>query len=225
MDKKPPIVNRIIDDERAGIFHSSAYGRAQSGDTMGAASTESFSARQKVERNRKTIRNYRDSLVAEQRFKPPEWKNAEAGDSEQQNKADFWGVGTQGSKSGSGSGSGRTAGAKKAEEGPANLYVTAEKRAEMSAKFAGRTNAGPGAKTGSNRGGASGARHDISGVNKGSSGLNRGSLSSNRGSLNQNRGGLGSDRGGFEMSRGISGINRGVAQPSQTRPPRAPGQF
>lgn len=65
-----PIVKRLIRDKKAEFFHSSAYGRAQSGGTIGAASTESFAKRREIDKNRQNIRKYDDSLVAEQRFNP-----------------------------------------------------------------------------------------------------------------------------------------------------------
>lgn len=65
-----PIVKRMIRDEKSDFFHSSAYGRAQSGGTIGAASTESFDQRRKIDENRQNIRKYDDSLVAEQRYNP-----------------------------------------------------------------------------------------------------------------------------------------------------------
>lgn len=65
-----PIVKRLIRDEKSEFFHSSAYGRAQSGGTIGAASTESFDQRRKIDENRQNIRKYDDSLVAEQRYNP-----------------------------------------------------------------------------------------------------------------------------------------------------------
>ena len=63
-----PFAKRLMKDDRAEIFHSSAYGRAQSGGAMGAASTESFEERKKIDESRKTIRKYDDSMVAEQRY-------------------------------------------------------------------------------------------------------------------------------------------------------------
>ena len=126
MANNPKIVKRMINGERAGIFHSSAYGRAQSGSTMGAASSESFAERRKVDENRQNIRKYSDSMVAEQRF------NSEAvGATRLDNPAKVGSEDRQAKQQSAGIGAARTK--------RADLYKTAEKRAEMSARFAGRT--------------------------------------------------------------------------------------
>ena len=126
MANNPKIVKRMINGERAGIFHSSAYGRAQSGSTMGAASSESFAERRKVDENRQNIRKYSDSMVAEQRF------NSEAvGATRLDNPAKVGSENGQAKQQSAGIGAARTK--------RADLYKTAEKRAEMSARFAGRT--------------------------------------------------------------------------------------
>ena len=52
-------------EKKADIFHSSAYGKAQSGGVMGSASVGSFSDRMKMDRNRTVVKRYDDSkLVA-----------------------------------------------------------------------------------------------------------------------------------------------------------------
>lgn len=52
-------------EKKADIFHSSAFGKAQSGGVMGSASVGSFSDRMKMDRNRTVVRRYDDSkLVA-----------------------------------------------------------------------------------------------------------------------------------------------------------------
>lgn len=70
-------------EKKADIFHSSAYGKAQSGGVMGSASAKSFGDRMKMDRNRTTIRRYDDSkLVAgakdngphAKKYTPPEKK-------------------------------------------------------------------------------------------------------------------------------------------------------
>ena len=52
-------------DKKVDFFHSSAYGKAQSGGVMGSTSAESFNDRMKIDRNRTVVRRYDDSkLVA-----------------------------------------------------------------------------------------------------------------------------------------------------------------
>lgn len=68
MIKKNPFVKMLIRDQKSDIFHTSAYAKAQSGSSFGAASSESFAARQKIDQNRQNIRKYNDSRVAAQRF-------------------------------------------------------------------------------------------------------------------------------------------------------------
>lgn len=58
----------FIKEQKKDIFHSSEYGKAQSGEMMGAMSIKSFNERMKVEQNRQVIKGYNDSRVAEQRF-------------------------------------------------------------------------------------------------------------------------------------------------------------
>ena len=185
MTNNPKIVKRMINGERAGIFHSSAYGRAQSGSTMGAASSESFAERRKVDENRQNIRKYSDSMVAEQRFNSEaagatrldnptkvgsengagyyedmlqsakKGMETDLGETEQmaieaRKRLDEAKKQTQQVTKGAAGGRvvGRTTGGQAgqqrsgigaAQTNRANLYNTAEKRAEMSARFAGRT--------------------------------------------------------------------------------------
>lgn len=51
------------DDKKEDIFHSSAYGVAQNGAGMGAASTQSFRERQKIEENRQKVGGYNRSGI------------------------------------------------------------------------------------------------------------------------------------------------------------------
>ncbi len=53
----------IIKDNKDDVFHSTAYSKAQNGGSMGAASTETFAARQALERNRQHIANYHQSNI------------------------------------------------------------------------------------------------------------------------------------------------------------------
>jgi hypothetical protein len=46
------------------ILHSSAYAKAQNSGNMGATSVESFKARMMMEQNRKNIRGYGNSRIA-----------------------------------------------------------------------------------------------------------------------------------------------------------------
>ena len=65
---KNPFAKFVIRDKKEEIFHSSEYGRAQSGEAMGATSAVSFDMRMEMEKNRQIVRRYNDSRVAEQRF-------------------------------------------------------------------------------------------------------------------------------------------------------------
>lgn len=58
-----PFLNRLMDDEAGDVVHSSAYAKAQNGGTIGAASTESFTERQKIDNDRSYIKKYNDSRV------------------------------------------------------------------------------------------------------------------------------------------------------------------
>ena len=64
MIQKNPFTQFLIKGKKQDFFHSSAYGKAQSGNVIGVASTESFSQRQKIEHNRQNIRRYKDSKIA-----------------------------------------------------------------------------------------------------------------------------------------------------------------
>ena len=58
------------DEDKSEVFHSSAYGQAQNGASMGSASTESFEARRNQDRNRQFIKGYNDSKVMGSAFSP-----------------------------------------------------------------------------------------------------------------------------------------------------------
>ena len=58
------------DENKSEVFHSSAYGQAQNGSSMGAASTESFTARREQDGSRRFIKGYGDSKVASSAFSP-----------------------------------------------------------------------------------------------------------------------------------------------------------
>lgn len=60
-----PFLKRLMKKEmKEEIFHSSAYGRAQNDDKVGAASVESFRRRQEIEKNRKMVESYGSSQLA-----------------------------------------------------------------------------------------------------------------------------------------------------------------
>ena len=61
-----PFLKYVSHEKKEDIFHSSAYGKAQNGSNMGAASSESFADRRKMERNRQVIRGYNDARVVSQ---------------------------------------------------------------------------------------------------------------------------------------------------------------
>ena len=50
-------------DEKKDVFHSSAYAKAQNGDNIGVASTESYNVRVNISQNRSKVGGYRDSEI------------------------------------------------------------------------------------------------------------------------------------------------------------------
>lgn len=61
---RPRSMNDILQkNQRNEMFHSSGYGVAQSGKSMGAADLASFAARQAMEAKRQFVRGYRDSKL------------------------------------------------------------------------------------------------------------------------------------------------------------------
>lgn len=51
-------------EKKEDIFHSSTYGKAQSGRVMGSTSSESFADRMRIDKNRKMVSGYnRSNLV------------------------------------------------------------------------------------------------------------------------------------------------------------------
>lgn len=56
----------VIKDNKGDFLHSSGYAKAQNGSSMGAASTQSFEDRMKMEKNRRKIRGYNDSRIMTQ---------------------------------------------------------------------------------------------------------------------------------------------------------------
>lgn len=56
-------------DDKAEIFHTSAYAQAQANEAIGAAAgTESFQVRQELENQRKFVRGYKDSKLMQGTF-------------------------------------------------------------------------------------------------------------------------------------------------------------
>ena len=56
-----PLIKYLAKNKSEEVFHSSAYARTQNGSNMGAASSQSFAERKRIEENRQRIRGYRDS--------------------------------------------------------------------------------------------------------------------------------------------------------------------
>ena len=63
MDKNP-FLKQLMKDEKADVVHSSAYAKTQNTNGIGAASVESFAARQALEAKRTMVKNYKDSMIA-----------------------------------------------------------------------------------------------------------------------------------------------------------------
>lgn len=59
-----PFLKRMMkNDKQEDIFHSSAFGQAQSGASMGAASTSSFQSRRSIDKDRKIVGGYGNSQI------------------------------------------------------------------------------------------------------------------------------------------------------------------
>lgn len=85
---KNPFMKYIAREKKENIFHSSAYGKAQSAGALGATSKESFEERMKIEKNRQIIQKYNDSRIVSgacsngpraKRYVPPEKRNGATG--------------------------------------------------------------------------------------------------------------------------------------------------
>lgn len=63
---KNPFIKFVVKEKKQDIFHSSGYGKAQSGEVIGTASSMGFDERVKIERNRQIVRGYNDSKIARQ---------------------------------------------------------------------------------------------------------------------------------------------------------------
>lgn len=74
MDENGDLIRRYVqkNDKMEDIFHSSAYGKAQSGQGIGTTTAQSFKQRQEIEERRNMVRGYGDSsVVNEARAKGP----------------------------------------------------------------------------------------------------------------------------------------------------------
>lgn len=61
---KNPFLKYVMKDKKEDVFHSSAYAKAQNGASIGAASSESYAVRVKINSNRKMVGNYGSSRIA-----------------------------------------------------------------------------------------------------------------------------------------------------------------
>lgn len=57
-------MQQFQDSDKQNIFHSSGYARAAHGNQIGASSMQSFGQRYQLDRNRRIVQRYHDSLVA-----------------------------------------------------------------------------------------------------------------------------------------------------------------
>ena len=60
---KNPFIKMLEKEDRSSIFHSSAHARMQSEGHFGAASSETFAQRTKIEQNRQYIQQYGSSSI------------------------------------------------------------------------------------------------------------------------------------------------------------------
>lgn len=84
---KNPFLKYVMKEKKENIFHSSAYGKAQNAEAIGAASVESFEERMKVDKNRQIVKGYNDSRIVNgmyangpraKQYVPPEKKDMSA---------------------------------------------------------------------------------------------------------------------------------------------------
>ncbi len=82
---KNPFLKYVMKEKKEDIFHSSMYGKAQSGEGIGAASSQGFMERMKIDKNRQHVKGYGDSKVVTEirgevlkakTYTPPETKTA-----------------------------------------------------------------------------------------------------------------------------------------------------
>ena len=63
MIQKNPFLKYVMKDKKEDVFHSSAYAKAQNGESMGAASSESYNVRVNINQHREKVRGYGDSEI------------------------------------------------------------------------------------------------------------------------------------------------------------------
>ena len=108
--QKNPFLKYVIKDNKEDFFHSSAYGKAQSGANMGAASTESYQVRVNIDRNRQNVKGYKDSeLMTDIKDNTPKAKTYNPSEDITARGAGNAGVGS-GASSNAGAGVGSNAG-------------------------------------------------------------------------------------------------------------------
>lgn len=56
-------LHKFIGQPQDNPFHSSGYAKVASGDSIGASSAETFGQRRHIERNRRAVGRYGDSLI------------------------------------------------------------------------------------------------------------------------------------------------------------------
>ncbi|MDR3297840.1 MAG: hypothetical protein LBT19_00450 [Candidatus Nomurabacteria bacterium] len=64
MANNNPLLKYVMKTQTPEVLHSSGYAKTQNADSFGAASTETFSERRRIEEQRKFVRGYRNSLLA-----------------------------------------------------------------------------------------------------------------------------------------------------------------
>jgi len=57
-------INKFANNNTEKPFHTSGYAQVAHGDSLGATSAQSFTQRQRIEKNRQMIQRYRNSYVA-----------------------------------------------------------------------------------------------------------------------------------------------------------------
>ncbi|MBQ1298732.1 hypothetical protein IIY24_02775 [Candidatus Saccharibacteria bacterium] len=65
---KNPFLKRLMKEKTGDVLHTSAYGEAQNSGKIGSTSTQSFSERLRVNRERRRVKAYRDSKLVNDAF-------------------------------------------------------------------------------------------------------------------------------------------------------------
>lgn len=63
MIQKNPFLKYLIKDKKEDVFHSSVYAKVQSGEGIGAASSQGYQVRVNLAQNRTRVRGYGDSEI------------------------------------------------------------------------------------------------------------------------------------------------------------------